>query len=100
MTTTPSQWCGYRDGIVIPGVGTVRLLDNEAQVKAKYGPKHTRADRELYLAVGMNAWQWKKMRLVDKRKVRWAFMLLTAPTNCGRKPEPVDWSAWPADERA
>ena len=42
MTATP--WCAYRDGIEIPGVGTVRLLDDVKQVKAKNGPKHTRAD--------------------------------------------------------
>ena len=93
---TETTWCAYRDGVVIPGLATVRLPDAIGQGKVKNGPRHTRYVRTLYIAAGMNVWQWKKLRPVDREMIRWAYNALMAPSNCGREPDPIDWHAFEA----
>ncbi|WAP69320.1 hypothetical protein [Jiella pelagia] len=96
-TMTRAPWCGYRDGIAVPGVGTVRLLDAEMLSKLGRGSRQHRPTRELAMAVGMSVQRFKRLSASDRAKVRWAMLTLTAPSNCGREPAPIDWSAWPAD---
>ncbi|MBC6714690.1 hypothetical protein H9Q09_00630 [Aurantimonas sp. DM33-3] len=93
-STTP--WCAYRDGIVIPGLATVRIPDAAAQGKIKKAPRHTRPAKTLHVAAGMNVGQWKRLRPVAREMIRWAYNALMAPSNCGREPDPIDWEAFEA----
>lgn len=94
--TISIKWCGYRDGIVIPGLATVRLPDDAAQCRTRKGDKRTRWDRGLAAAAGMSTYRFNRLPAIDKAKIRWAFLALTAPGNCGVEPETIDWQAFEA----
>ena len=89
-------WCAYRDGIVIPGLATVRLPDAEAQCRIRTGDRRTRWCREFAAATRMSTKRFNRLPAIDKAKIRWAFLMMTAPGNCGREPDPIDWQAFEA----
>lgn len=74
----------------MPGVATVRLLDDLGQVKVRRGPRGTQYVRQLALSAGMTVKAFKALRGSDRAKIRWAFLMITAPSNVGREPDPVD----------
>ena len=96
------NWCGYRDGILIPGVATVRLPDAEAQCRAVHGDRKTRWRRELAAAAGMSTKRFNLLSALDKAKIRYAFLAMTSPSHCGIEPDPINWNdfveAWLAGQ--
>ena len=85
-------WCGYRDGIVIPDVATVRIPDAEAHSRAIHGDRKTRWRRELAAAAGMSTKRFNQLSPLDRAKIRWAFLMITAPSACVSEPDPIDWN--------
>ena len=96
IMATPQKpaWCGYRDGVEVPGIGRVRLPDAEAQCRAVHGDRKTRWRRELAAAAGMSTKRFNLLSALDKAKIRWAFLMITAPSACVSEPDPIDWKGF------
>ena len=84
-------WCAYANGIEVPGIGRVRLPDAEAQCRANQGDRKTRWRRELAAAAGMSTKRFNLLPTLDKAKIRWAYLMITAPSACVIEPDPIDW---------
>lgn len=91
MTTTPTRWCCYRDGIAVPGVETVRLLDAEMLSKLGRDSRQHRPTRELALASGMSVKRFKRLSSSDRAKIRRAVLVISAPQSCACEPAPIYW---------